>query len=210
MGNKTRMLLAAGFIAAAVAVPSAAPRAQTYWGSGASAPTTGDCDPAVQQRQSDQARSLVSSYAQLASTLYTPMPSSGFFGASCLSNLMSNGLNVIFSPPDINQIITNIENGLCQYAKSFVQQQVGSVMQSFSSSIPGGDIIPGVNLGSALGGFSVGPGGSGGISVNNQPVTGNLAGFWGSAPGYTTSYGSLFSGGSSSASGSGGWFSGLF
>jgi hypothetical protein len=195
-------------LAAILGLPCVSAHAQT-WGSGASAPTSGDCDPAVQTQQDQAARTAMSNYANLASNLYKPM-ASNFETSSCLNNLMNSGINIIFNPPSIDSILSGILNGLCQYAKGLVQQQLGSLTSSLSGSIPMGSIIPGVNLGGLNSGFSIGSGGSGGISVNGQPVTGNLAGYWGSSLGSTSSYGSLFGSSGQPATGSGGWFSGIF
>ncbi len=169
--------------------------AQT-WGQGDAAPTTGDCDPGVQQHEDALARQATDAYTQLASSLYTPMPASGFDGVSCLGNLMSGNLNLIFNPPSISSILSSLMNGVCSYVTNLATEQISSITQSVSglagSQLPIGDIIPGVNLGSDIGGVSMQPSGSGGFSVNGAPVTGNLAGFWGDTTPTVNSYGALF------------------
>lgn len=187
-----------------------------YWGQGNAAPATGDCNPAVQARQDAQARAIVDSYAALASASYTPMPAGGFAASSCLNRLMSSDINILFNPPSLSSILQTLENGVCQFATSLVTGAVSSLSQNVSGSLPLGDLIPGVNLGGLAGGVSfnpqVGTNTSGNpININgNSGVSGNLAGYWGSAPSPANSYGNLFGSGTSSATGSNGWFSGFF
>lgn len=189
--------------------------AQTYWGQGTAAATTGDCDPAIARHQDQLTRSAIDAATLLAAGSYNSMPSGGFYGMSCLDRLLSNGLNSIFEPPNLDSILAGIVNGICSFASNEVQSVTGNMLSGGNySSLPIGQIIPGVNLGSLNGGLQVQPttGASGGfISVNGgSPVSGNLAGYWGGQPYAVPGYGSLLTGGSTGgAASSSGWFSSL-
>lgn len=184
-------------LAAAMSAPVAA-HATAYWGQGNAAATTGDCDSAIQTRQDAMSRATADSYTALASSAYTAMPSGGFTTSSCLDNLLNNGLNVLFSPPNLDSILSSISNGVCSYATSLIQSAASTLSQSVSSSLPVGDIVPGVNLGSLSGGFQISPDigdNTTGSLINvsgSVPVVGNLAGYWGGTPTQPAAYGDLF------------------
>ena len=233
MGRWSAAAVAAALLMAA---PSAG-HAQTYWGqtsSGTAGTATpqATCDAAVQQRMDGQQRYMVDSFSSLARQMYPDMPPGGFTGMSCLDRLLSSSLNILFSPPSLGDILAMIVNGLCQFATSFAQQEVSSLSQSISASVPLGQVIPGVNLGSLGFGATMSPtigggSGSGLVNVNGSGLSSGSYGgglvsvggssssqYWGGAYG-TQQYGSMFGPGSyggfsQSATGSGGWFSSFF
>jgi hypothetical protein len=186
-------------------------QAQSYWGSGNSAPVTGDCDAGVQQHEDQMARSVADAYTALGQSAYQVMPSGGYSSASCLSNLLNGNLDIIFNPPSLSEVLASLVNGVCNYVTTLATGEVESVVGAGASeALPSGEIYPGVNLGSDLGGISLSPqygGTTSGINVNGQsPQSGNLAGYWGGSQ-ESGDYGSLFGAGQSKATGGGGWFS---
>lgn len=211
---------AAAALAVVLGSFAGAGQADAAWGAGSAAATTGDCDPGVQRHQDQLTRAGIDNYTALAGNLYTPMPEGGFSGMSCLDRLMNSGINGIFNIPSIEDILNQIANGLCAYGMNLVQQTMSSLSQSVSQSIPLGEVIPGVNLGSIGGGFSVAPtmynssGNLVNVSANGSGVrqVQNLAGRWGGTPYAVGSYGTLYgheAAQASPASGSGGWFGGI-
>lgn len=217
----SRTFLPVATLALALVVPSMPSFAQA-WGQGASAPVSGDCDPVVQRRQDDMARSYASRYTELAGNMYTPMLPSGFTGVSCIDRLMNSSFDIFLGGGNLNldQILAQIVGGACQLATSFIQDTVSNLAYS-SQGLNLGEVIPGVSLGS-VGGFSMRPNIGG--STTGSPVniissgsgfqSGNLSGYWGGSPGYDVpSYGSIMGPSGAyrpqSAGGSGGWLSGI-
>lgn len=217
-----KALIAATLALALHAAPAAA---QSYWGQGSSDPTSGDCNPDIQQRQEDLTRQAIDQYTQMASTVYTPMPDGGFTGVSCLDRLLNSSFDFMFNPPSIEALLAMLANNVCQFATNLVREATSSALQSFSGAIPLGQIIPGISLGSLSGGMRIQPniGGSGGGGPLNIMMSGsggsevrNYAGYWGGSPYAMPEYGSMFGtsgysgfSGAAPATGSGGWFSGI-
>ena len=175
--KKGAILAGAAFLATLVAAPADA-GAQGSWAttqtsSGSSAGA--DCDPSVQTRQEALTKQKIAGDLGLAKTFYTPMPpGQGFYQSSCIGNLLSGqGLSILFSPPDIDQILAALANYVCQKGTQLFQQATAPLTQALSSgSLPLGQAIPGVNLAPALGGLSYSSSmGSGGIGQTGGPGT---------------------------------------
>jgi hypothetical protein len=151
--------------------------------------------------------------------------SSGLFGsqggtygqASCLNNLLGNGINIIFSPPTLDSLLNMLMQAACHEVQSLVSQAIQPLSQSVYQAFSLNGLVPGLNLGSLGGsaGISVGPSSSGGLLNIGTPGStlsySPNSGWYQSNQGSTASYGSIFgsqssSGGTSSSS----LFGGLF
>ena len=151
--------------------------------------------------------------------------SSGLFGsgggtfgqASCLNNLIGSGLNITFSPPNLDSILNMIEQAACHEVQSLLSQATQPLSASLYQAFSLNGAVPGLNLGSIVGGASISVGqnsngglvnltnGNTGASLSYGPDTGW---YGGGGSGSTASYGSLFSNTQAPASSSG--FFGLF
>ena len=146
--------------------------------------------------------------------------SSGLFGsaggsyaqASCLSRLTNSGLNIVFAPPSIGNILSTLVQAACNEANALFSQVTAPISQSVYQAFSMNGLVPGLNLGS-IGGtanISVGSGGSGLINVNGgatgsesyTPSTGWYATGTGSGSSMpANSYGNLFGSSSTSSTG---------
>lgn len=226
MATVQRLIRAAAVVTVLAAAAPSVAEAQSYWGSGASAPTTGDCDTGIQRHQDETARLIVDNYQALAYDQYEPMPTGGFSGVSCLDRLLNSSLDILFTSPSFDGLLSSIVNNLCSFATSMVRNAASSLSQSAMSSLPLGELVPGVNLGRLTGGGMIRPniggsssGGPLNIMTRTSGQVGNLAGYWGGGNNRYSAgtYGALFgegdyfpaTGGSSRATGAGGWFTGF-
>jgi len=138
-----------------------------------------------------------------------PFGGANFAMASCLNNLMGSGLNIIFSPMGLQEILNAILAAACGMAMELfatVTQPINqTVYENFSMN---GILPPGMNMGDfgSGGGMFLAPGaasGNGGLININAGQYGNYnlnpsTGWYqqGGAPSTASSYGSLFGGSS--------------
>ena len=135
--------------------------------------------------------------------------SSGLFGsgggtfgqASCLNNLIGNGVNITFSLPSIDSILSMLEQAACHEVQSLVSQVTQPLSASVYKAFSLNGLVPGLNMGSILGGasISVGQSSNGGL-VNITDTTNGSSlsytpqnGWYSSGGASTASYGSIFS-----------------
>jgi hypothetical protein len=155
---------------------------------GSGNPSTGDCDPAVYQMQSNLVKQLVDDRTAYAYGNYSTLPAGQGFGTlSCIENLFNGSLDIIFNPPSLAQLLNMLINVACNKLMTQITQieSMSGIGKALGGSLPIGQIIPGVNMGSLNGGIQVingnGPGvlptlmGQGG---NGSMVTTNLAAQW--------------------------------
>lgn len=161
--------------------------AQTTWGNTsttATTATTGDCSPAVQKQIADYQRQSIDDTHALAAQIFTP-PSEDYSTLSCLDSIMKSGPSIssVFGANSLSGILQQAVQSVCNMGTSFLQNEASKLATNVSSSIPTGDIIPGVGLGTLSGGLSINPhiGGNG----SNLGTDGSYLGFPGtSIPSY--------------------------
>ena len=134
---------------------------------------SGDCSPTVQQQQQANQIAQIDGATAIAKQFYDVLPPGSFNKLSCLDNLFnSGGLNLIFNPPSLTQVINMLKQAVCNVVNAEVQKvmQPLSQMLSSSGSLPLGQVIPGLNLGSLGMGISVSPsfGNSNGSLINTN------------------------------------------
>lgn len=120
----------------------------------------------------------------------------GTFGqASCLDRLTNSGVNIIFGPPSLGDILGTLEQAACNMATQLFTQITAPLDQSVNQAFDMNGLVPGLSLGSLGASASISVGSSG--TNVYSPDTGWYGTSTSSA---ATSYGSLF-GGSSITSG---------
>jgi hypothetical protein len=199
-----------GIAAAAAILAFQAPSAegQQYWGNGGAGSATEDCDPVVQSRVQAMSLATVDNATAMAQYGYTPMPAGGTSALSCLDSLLSGGVNIIFSVPTIDQLLSALINTACNYAGGIIQQNMSYLSAQAQGSLQMGELIPGVPMPNITGGFSV----MGSQSGSNITVLGggqtisNFNTYWGGSQGPSPAnpYGSLFGGTYTGGNGGGG------
>jgi hypothetical protein len=172
MGMKRALLGQAVLLAFAIALPAAAM-------------ADGYCDPKVAQLQVDAAKAKIEQDGKLAQSdlgysrlggggvdsYLTDTEPSSFTGLSCLDKLMNSGTDIMFRPPSMSDLLSQIENAACAKANDIYQSVTQPINDSLYQTADLGGFFPGMNLGS-LGG-SVNGGikpGMGGFEINNNPV----------------------------------------
>lgn len=159
------------------------------WGTGAataslgsSSRTTHDngyCDDQIAQAQAIARQQEIEDRTLMARELYSDMPSGGYYGASCMGNLFGGGLSILFQPPNFAALRDQLLNAACNAVSGYISQarqatlgRATSMIQSTTNgSLPLGNIIPGVNLGSLGGGVDIGSSyGGGGMQSNMYDV----------------------------------------
>ena len=115
----------------------------------------GDCLPEIQAQQDQILRQHIDDSVNLATNIY-PKKSSSFSELSCLENIMNSGTNIFFSPPGLDDLIGKLKSFACGAIDSQYYKLTSSI--SMNSSIPLGEAVPGLNIGSIGGGFGVSPG----------------------------------------------------
>lgn len=149
--------------------------------SGATSATSGGCADNVQTQIGNVQKQFIAGQDQLGNNGYT---TDDFTDTSCLSNILG-GLSFTLSPPNLSQILNQIENEVCNKAQQAEQNAISSIEQvaaqqvglsgtggSSSVTIPSYQLIPGVSTGATSGGIFVNP--SNGYGGN--PVSLNIAG----------------------------------
>ena len=158
-----------------------------------------------------------------------------FTGLSCIDRLFnSGGLNVIFNPPNLSQIINMLEQAICNKAQqmfSSLMQPVSQMLSQATGSLGGGQMLggggffPGISLSSLGGGINTSTGSGFSIGIGGVGQVGTTSGLGGimngSANWYSRSlpaqgqqssgFTGLFGNGNSGSNGSsGGILGGLF
>lgn len=173
-------------LASACAFSSGASAQSTgYWGSGAATATAAgmgddkDCDDEVARRQDMLRMQVVDDAVELAKANYeSPLAGlGGFARGSCLDRLLNPGLDGMFSPPNLADILAMLEGFICNQASQMLAQATQPLTQSVYRSLPVGEIIPGVNLGSLSGGVGVRVN-QGGGAYSGSYVNTNLSQVW--------------------------------
>lgn len=124
-----------------------------------------ECAPGVASALDQQRQRFIDAQADLASQNFSKRPGS-FASTTCLDKLMtSGGLDILFKPPSLDNIITMVQNLACEQASQIFQSLVGGGGLN-SGSLQPGEIISGINLGGNLLSSisSSGSSGSGGVS----------------------------------------------
>lgn len=129
--------------------------ANTSSGNAASA---NSCSGTIEQRIQQGEQQYVAGQNNLAMNYLKQLPAGGFAANNCLNNLIG-GINIIFSPPNLNlqQILGDIVNQVCAMGQSMESQALAPISQSLSTGLPSYQIAPGVSTGSAIGGISIVP-----------------------------------------------------
>jgi hypothetical protein len=174
--------------------------AQQYWGNGGAGSTTEDCDPVLQNRVQSMSLAAVDNATAMAQYGYTPMPTGGTSGMSCLNSLLGSGINIIFSVPTIDQLLAALISTACDYAEGIIQQNMSYLSGQAQGALQMGQFIPGVGMPNIVGGFSV-MGSQTGSNITLQSGGQTIANFntyWGGtgmqSPSPAASYGSIFGG----------------
>lgn len=118
------------------------------------AETRGDCLEAVKKQQEDIYRQYVDDSVQHATSIYEKK-SSSFGELSCLDNIMNSGADIFFSPPSLGDIVGKMKAAACGAVDAEFNNVKSAIGSGTNASLPIGDLIPGVNLGSIGGGFSL-------------------------------------------------------
>lgn len=119
-----------------------------------------DCDPEVATILAVVAEDRANAHVQVADAFYTEMPATGFSGLSCLENLFSGGMDILFTPPSLGDLLGMLVNYACRQAETLVAEAVAPITSAATGAINGsslglGEVLPGVNLGSVMGGVSI-------------------------------------------------------
>ena len=137
----------------------------------ASAETRGDCLAAVQQQQDQIFRQHVDDGVTQAEGNYQKKAQS-FGDLSCLDNILNSGADIFFSPPSLGDIVNKMKSAACNTVDTEYNKATAAIGSGTNANLPIGQVIPGVNLGSIGGGFSLQPGES---STLSQNITGNIS-----------------------------------
>jgi hypothetical protein len=172
------------------------------------AQTSGDatCPSAVLSAMDSARAQAIANQQTLAANNYQPMTQS-FGSLSCLDNILNSGVDIFFQVPSLSQILSMLQNAICQAAQSAFNQaiqpitskmgQASSMMSGNTGSALNG-LVPGVNLGSIGGGVQLMQTNGG----SNGPVQTNLTSVLNGNGSYGGQTG-VFGGGSTGGSGSG-------
>ena len=106
----------------------------------------------------------IADFAGLGSGSSSLGASNGFRGLSCLDNLLNGGLNIIFEPPNLSAILSQLAGALCTKASSLMAQLVQPLQSGIGQTANLGGFMPGLGLGSLLGGVNVQQSSTPGIS----------------------------------------------
>lgn len=122
------------------------------------AASANSCSNTVEQRIQQGEQQFVAGQNNMATHYLTQLPAGGFAAQNCLNQLMG-GINILFSPPNLNlqQILGDIVNQVCSMGQSMESQALAPISQSLSTGIPSYQIAPGISTGSAMGGVSIMP-----------------------------------------------------
>ena len=136
-----------------------------------------DCSSSVQSAEEQARQMFINGMAGLANNSFSQRPGT-FSSMACLDKFMSGGMDIMFRPPQLNDLLGQVLSFACQQAKQALTGATGGAglnLQSLIGSLSGGGINLGalggasqiVNLSSMLGGSS---------SVN--PSTASIAGLF--------------------------------
>lgn len=87
---------------------------------------------------------------------------------SCLKNLLGGNLGIIFSPPNLSQILSGLVNEVCSAGQSMISQALSPISQNLYQTANIGGFFPGISV-PISGGVSTSfnSGGPAGISMTN-------------------------------------------
>lgn len=138
-------------------------------GSGRAANNDGDCLPAVAEMQDNYRNDVMNARLEVAKASRPFLQDGeGFNKLSCLDNLLNGGLDVVFAPPSLSQLLGMLQNAICSQANQMFSKATAPLNDSLQASLPIGEVLPGVNLGSISGGLNVrARSGNGGLVTTN-------------------------------------------
>lgn len=139
--------------------------------SAADAETRGDCLAAVQQQEDQIFRQHVDDSVSQAADNYQKKTQS-FGDLSCLDNILNSGADIFFSPPSLGDIVNKMKSAACNTVDTEYNKATAALGSGANANLPIGQVLPGVDLGSIGGGFSLQPGQSGALSQN---ITSNIS-----------------------------------
>jgi hypothetical protein len=119
------------------------------------------CNQAASAALSTQAQASVTNAVDLASTPTTGYslangssilnPTAGEYSEfSCLNNLFNQGLNILFSPPNLSGILNELIQAACTKAESYIETALQPLDQSFYQSATIDGFSPGFGLATEL------------------------------------------------------------
>jgi hypothetical protein len=135
-------------------------------GNAANSDTSSYCGSNVSKALMQAQGSSVQYQKALAASMI-PIDTEGYMSQSCLDNLLKSGLN-IFNNVSISSLLDNIVNMACSMGINAAQQAVAPLSTNLMSSLPTGNILPGVGMGDLNFGMGFSPtigGGNQGVSV---------------------------------------------
>jgi hypothetical protein len=160
------------------------------------------CNAAASTALSTAALTSVTNAVNLASTPQTGYslvngssilsPTSGAFSQfSCLNNLFNQGLNILFSPPNLSAILNQLINAACTKAESAIQTALAPLDQNFSKSATIAGFSPGFGISTGLNNSGTLSSSVNGVSTGLSPnaLVSQIAG---QTTGTTSSTGSSF------------------
>ncbi len=111
----------------------------------------GECISGVQSALDTQRQQYIAAQQAMASQGFSKRPGS-FAETTCLDTLMqSGGMDILFKPPSLDNILGMVKNLACQQASQIFSKLTGGSggLSNLTSLMPG-EISSGVNLGGAL------------------------------------------------------------
>lgn len=112
------------------------------------------CAIEVATMEEESRREYITGMGVLADVNSSRRPQS-FAELSCLERLMNSVMDVFFEPPGLPDLLGALENFICDKANEVFNEVSGHMAHSFDESLPIGEIVPGVNLGSMRGSMRV-------------------------------------------------------
>jgi hypothetical protein len=128
-----------------------------------------DCSPSVRQQQQAMQVAQIDGSKAVANQFYDILPPGSFSQMSCLDRMLG-GLNIIFNPPNLEDLLKMLADKVCNMAMQQVMKDIAPLSQRLNGALPLGQVIPGLNLGSLGMGASVSPsfGNANGSLVNTN------------------------------------------
>lgn len=95
--------------------------------------------------------------------------STGSYGEfSCLKNLLGGNLGIIFSPPNLSQILSGLVNEVCSAGQSMITQALSPITQNLYQTANIGGFFPGISVPVSAGlSTSFNSGGNTGVSFSD-------------------------------------------
>jgi hypothetical protein len=122
-------------------------------------------------------------------------PSAGAYSEfSCLNNLFNQGLNILFSPPNLSAILNALIQAACTEAESYITQALAPLDQSFFQSANIDGFSPGFGISTSLTNSGTVTSSVNGVSTGLSPtavlsqIAGQTAGSDFTAPSFGSAY----------------------